>query len=63
MSIPETMKAIVVQDGGKIAIEERPVPSLTKNEVLVKVKAVSQNPTEYILPLLVGLRSEELAAP
>ena len=33
------MKAIVVEKPGKISVVERPIPEITENEVLVKVKA------------------------
>lgn len=40
MSIPSTMKAAVMIKPGQIVIEERPVPQLNDDEVLVKVMAV-----------------------
>ncbi len=45
--IPKTMKAQVVQANKTIKIEERPVPTIGDDEVLVKVTAVAQNPTDW----------------
>lgn len=43
-----TMKAVVVKEGKTTAVEERPIPSgLKANEVLFKVTAVAQNPTDW----------------
>ena len=47
MSVPATMKALVVQ-GPKVAIvQEVPVPVITDDEILVKVVAAAQNPTDW----------------
>ena len=42
------MEAIVVLDGGRVAgIREIPKPNLRPGWVLVKVKAIAVNPTDY----------------
>lgn len=44
----QTMQAIVVTEGGGAAgIKEIPLPQLRDGWVLVKVKAVAVNPTDY----------------
>ncbi|GJJ16144.1 hypothetical protein Clacol_010424 [Clathrus columnatus] len=48
--IPDTMRASIVQEGGKVAVQEVPVPVLKSNEILVKVYAVAQNPTDWKKP-------------
>ncbi len=44
---PKTMKAQVVQANKTIKIEEKPVPTIGDDEVLVEVTAVAQNPTDW----------------
>lgn len=46
-AIPETMRACVVQENGTVAVQQIPVPTLKPNEILVKVYAVAQNPTDW----------------
>ncbi|KAI0796242.1 GroES-like protein [Irpex lacteus] len=46
-TVPKTMKAQVVQSNKTIKIEEKPVPTIGDDEVLVKVTAVAQNPTDW----------------
>ncbi|KZT71136.1 GroES-like protein [Daedalea quercina L-15889] len=41
------MKALVVREGKTIAVEDHPVPQLGDDDVLVKVVAVAQNPTDW----------------
>ena len=41
------MKAQVVQADKTIRIEDKPVPSVGDDEVLVRVIAVAQNPTDW----------------
>ena len=41
------MKALVTQRQGSVAVQERPVPSIDDDEILVKVVAAAQNPTDY----------------
>jgi hypothetical protein len=44
MSIPSTMKAVVVKEGKTTAVEEKPVPgNLGSKEVLLKVLTVAQS--------------------
>lgn len=40
------MKAIVVQEGKKVAVEEKEIPTIKEDEVLVKVIAAAINPTD-----------------
>lgn len=45
--IPQTMNALVTQGKGMVSIEEKPVPAISDDEILVKVIATAQNPTDY----------------
>ncbi|GJE87536.1 zinc-binding alcohol dehydrogenase family protein [Phanerochaete sordida] len=45
--IPKTMKALVTQADKTAKIEEIPVPEIDDTEVLVKVVALAQNPTDW----------------
>ena len=47
MSVPESMKALVTLARRAAAVEEVPVPGIDNDEVLVKVIAVAQNPTDW----------------
>ncbi|KZT71551.1 GroES-like protein [Daedalea quercina L-15889] len=47
LSIPKTMKALVTQANKTVKVEEVPVPDIDDWEVLVKVVAVAQNPTDW----------------
>ncbi|KAF8579984.1 GroES-like protein [Ramaria rubella] len=42
-----TMRALVVQEGKTVAVQDVPVPTLGDNEVLIKVVAIAQNPTDW----------------
>lgn len=44
--IPKTMKALVAHDK-KATVQEIPVPEIDDDEVLVKVVALAQNPTDW----------------
>jgi NADPH:quinone reductase-like Zn-dependent oxidoreductase len=44
---PATMKAIKSIENGKAEIQEVPVPKVLPDYVLVKVKAVALNPTDW----------------
>ncbi|QRV87248.1 Zinc-binding dehydrogenase [Ceratobasidium sp. AG-Ba] len=48
-ALPKTMKALVVQEGKTVKVEEIPMPSIAENEVLVKVHSIAQNPTDWKL--------------
>lgn len=41
------MKALVTQEGHKVAIQEVPIPKPAEGEILVKVSYVAQNPTDW----------------
>ncbi|KAI0371635.1 GroES-like protein [Pilatotrama ljubarskyi] len=45
--IPKTMKALVVQEGRKLAVQDWPVPAVGDDDILVKNVAVALNPTDY----------------
>lgn len=45
--IPKTMKALITQPDKTAKVEEVPVPEIDDNEVLVKVVALAQNPTDW----------------
>ena len=55
MSVPSTHRALtVVERGdqatnkpGRVEVQERPVPTLRENGVLVRVKSVALNPTDW----------------
>ncbi|KAG8751417.1 hypothetical protein FRC11_009411, partial [Ceratobasidium sp. 423] len=46
-SLPQTMKALIVQEGKKVELEEIPVLVLDPNEVLIRVHSVARNPTDW----------------
>lgn len=46
---PSTMKAIKVVSHGKAEIQQVPLPKLRDDYVLVKVKAVALNPTDWFV--------------
>ena len=45
--IPQTHRAVIVQADGTVKTEERPVPAVGENEILVKVFAIAINPTDW----------------
>jgi len=45
--IPKTHQAVIVQADTTIKTEERPVPSISDNEILVKVSAIAINPSDW----------------
>lgn len=45
--LPQTMKAIKVVEPGKAEVQEVPLPRLRDDYILVKVKAVALNPTDW----------------
>jgi len=47
MSLPATHKALVVVEPGKVTVKEQPLPKYGDDELLVKVKAVALNPTDW----------------
>lgn len=47
MSLPATHKALVVVEPGKVAVKEQPLPKYGDDELLVNVKAVALNPTDW----------------
>lgn len=40
-------RAVVVQEDGSVALMEKDVPKPGKGEILIKVVAVAQNPTDW----------------
>ncbi|KAH9844379.1 GroES-like protein [Rhodofomes roseus] len=46
-TVPKTMRALITQPEKKAVVKEVPVPSITDDEILVKVAAVAQNPTDW----------------
>ncbi|KZT65379.1 GroES-like protein [Daedalea quercina L-15889] len=46
-TIPVIMKAVVVQPDKKIIVKDHPVPEHGPDDVLVKVVAAAQNPTDW----------------
>ncbi|CAG7848943.1 SubName: Full=Related to toxD protein {ECO:0000313/EMBL:CCA74644.1} [Serendipita indica DSM 11827] len=47
MSLPSNHTALVVVERGKVAIKQQALPECADDEVLVKVKAVAINPTDW----------------
>ncbi|KDQ11911.1 hypothetical protein BOTBODRAFT_176905 [Botryobasidium botryosum FD-172 SS1] len=47
MSLPNTHRALVVIEQGKTAVREKNLPALDPQGVLIKVKAVALNPTDW----------------
>lgn len=45
--IPETHRAVIVQADKTVRAEERPIPTVGENEILVKVSAIAINPTDW----------------
>lgn len=45
--IPQTHRAVIVQADKTVRTEERPVPTVGENEILVKVSAIAINPTDW----------------
>ncbi|QRV87251.1 Zinc-binding dehydrogenase [Ceratobasidium sp. AG-Ba] len=43
------MKAVIIQEGQKIQVEEVPVPTIGSDEVLVKVHSIAQNPADWMV--------------
>ncbi|KAG9045536.1 hypothetical protein FS837_006137 [Tulasnella sp. UAMH 9824] len=48
-ALPQNHRAVIVQEGEPrtIAVKERALPPLRDDEILVKIKAVTLNPTDY----------------
>lgn len=45
--IPNTHRAVIVQTDTTVKTEERPIPAVSDNEILVKVSAIAVNPTDW----------------
>jgi NADPH:quinone reductase-like Zn-dependent oxidoreductase len=45
--LPETMRPLKVVETGKVAIHDVPLPTLRDEYVLVKVRTVALNPTDW----------------
>ncbi|GJJ16139.1 hypothetical protein Clacol_010419 [Clathrus columnatus] len=50
VTIPEKMRACLVHEDKKVEVQEIPVPLIDDDEVLIKVHAVAQNPTDWKQP-------------
>ena len=57
MSLPATHKALVVLEPGKFITKEQALPKYGDDELLVKVKAVALNPTDWKVRLSLVLGS------
>jgi hypothetical protein len=47
MSLPSKHHALVVIAKGKVAVQEKNIPTFSDDEILVRVKAVALNPTDW----------------
>ncbi|KAG8835646.1 hypothetical protein FRC18_000195 [Serendipita sp. 400] len=47
MSVPSTHQALALVEQGKVEIKTQPLPELDDDSVLVKIKAVALNPTDW----------------
>jgi len=47
LGIPKTHRAVIVQTDTTVKTEERPIPTVGENEILVKVSAIAINPTDW----------------
>ncbi|KAJ1029198.1 hypothetical protein NDA18_002825 [Ustilago nuda] len=47
MSVPSMMQALVTVEGNKAEVKQVPVPSLDKDEILIRTTAVTLNPTDW----------------
>ncbi|KIJ39290.1 hypothetical protein M422DRAFT_32775 [Sphaerobolus stellatus SS14] len=45
--IPITMHAVIIEEAGRVAVKEVPIPIIEPFEILVQVHAVAQNPTDW----------------
>ncbi|OSD08389.1 GroES-like protein [Trametes coccinea BRFM310] len=46
-TVPQTMKALIIQEGHRVAVQDHPVPPVGDNDVLIKTVSVAQNPTDW----------------
>ncbi|KAI8982823.1 GroES-like protein [Trametes punicea] len=46
-AVPQTMKALVIEEGHRVAVKDHPVPPVGDNDVLIKTVSVAQNPTDW----------------
>ncbi|KAH9951701.1 GroES-like protein [Amylocystis lapponica] len=46
-TIPQTMKALLVQEDKTVAVKDHPVPPVGDDDILVKVIAAAQNPADW----------------
>lgn len=55
MSLPKTMKAVIIEDDKLVVKDNVPVPKVDENCLLVKTKAVGSNPFEgYLIDWQLG---------
>ncbi len=47
MSLPSTHNALVVIEKGKVAVKQQPLPKFNEDEILIRVRAVALNPTDW----------------
>ncbi|KAB5590277.1 Zinc-binding oxidoreductase ToxD [Ceratobasidium theobromae] len=45
--LPQTMKALTVQKGKGLKLDDVTIPTLGSNQVLIKVHSIAQNPTDW----------------
>ncbi|KAI0823567.1 GroES-like protein [Trametes gibbosa] len=46
-TIPKTMKALVIEEGHRVAIKDHPTPPVGDDDILVKTGSLAQNPTDW----------------
>ncbi|KAI0807655.1 GroES-like protein [Fomes fomentarius] len=47
ITIPQTMKAVVIEEDRRASIKDLPVPSVGDHDVLIKTVSIAQNPTDW----------------
>ncbi|KAL1947838.1 hypothetical protein VTO73DRAFT_13562 [Trametes versicolor] len=46
-TIPQTMKALLIEEGHKVALKDHAVPLVGDDDVLIKTVSLAQNPTDW----------------
>ncbi|KAI0636517.1 GroES-like protein [Trametes polyzona] len=46
-AIPQTMKALVIEEGHRVTIKQHPVPAVGDDDILIQNVSLAQNPTDW----------------